>query len=119
MLRSSPTVSSIARFTASAVLIRASSSRSSTGFERKSSAPASIPRTRSSTAFSAVISTTGMSRVSGSFFRTRSALIPSIPGIITSSRTRSGGDAATRSSASSPSAAVSVTNPRLSSSCSR
>ena len=119
MLASSSTVSSIARLWLSAVLIRASSSRSSTGLERKSSAPASIPRTRSSTAFSAVISTTGISRVSGSPLRTRSALKPSMPGIITSSRTRSGGAAATRSSASSPFAAVSVTKPRLSSSCSR
>ena len=89
--RSSSTVSSIVRLRPSAVLILASSSRSSTGFERKSSAPASMPRTRSSTAFSAVIRTTGISLVAGSSFSIRRALIPSISGIITSSRTRSGG----------------------------
>src|SRR3970282_2300809 len=45
-------------------LTRASSSLRSTGFLRKSSAPAWIPRIRSSTADSPVTSNTGVSRVS-------------------------------------------------------
>ena len=57
--------------------------------------------------------TMGISRVSSSSFSRRQAVKPSMTGIITSSRIRSGGSAATRSSASCPLRALMVRWPEL------
>src|SRR5882757_8514656 len=65
---------------------RAISTTSDTGLVRKSSAPASRPRTRSDGLSSAVTITTGMKCVAGLDFSLRQTSKPSMSGIITSSR---------------------------------
>src|SRR5665213_2013633 len=69
---------------------RAKSATSLTGLLRKSSAPASRPRTRSAVSVSAVTMTTGISAVRGSALRRLQVSKPSMRGIMTSSRMRSG-----------------------------
>ena len=69
---------------------RAFSSSGSTGFERKSSAPTLIPSIRCARSFSAVTSTTGVSRVVGSRLSRRHTSKPLSPGMTTSRRTTSG-----------------------------
>src|SRR6476469_5300518 len=85
---------------------RAISTMSDTGLVRKSSAPASRPRTRSTGLSSAVIMTTGMKCVAGFDFSRRQTSKPSISGIITSSRMISHSARAQICSASAPLAAV-------------
>src|SRR6266436_2335298 len=85
---------------------RAISTMSDTGLVRKSSAPASRPRTRSTGLSSAVIMTTGMKFVAGFDFSRRQTSKPSISGIITSSRMMSHSARAQISSASAPLDAV-------------
>jgi hypothetical protein len=58
--------SSLARFRRTSERMRAKSATSLTGLVRKSSAPASRPRTRSAASLSAVTMTTGMCAVSAS-----------------------------------------------------
>src|SRR5476651_448759 len=65
---------------------RAIMTTSDTGLVRKSSAPASSPRTRSEGLSSAVTMTTGMKCVAGFDFSRRQTSNPSMSGIITSSR---------------------------------
>src|SRR5947199_1497682 len=106
----------MARMRSSSVIIfnrvrertRAISTTSDTGLVRKSSAPASSPRTRSAGLSSAVIMTTGMKCVAGLDFSRRHTSKPSISGIITSSRMMSHSARAQISSASEPLAAVST-----------
>ena len=69
---------------------RAKSARSLNGFDRKSSAPASSPRMRSSGVSSAVTMITGMCAVSSVAFSAAQTAKPSMSGIITSSITMSG-----------------------------
>ena len=69
---------------------RAKSARSLNGFDRKSSAPASSPRIRSSGVSSAVTMITGMCAVSSPAFSAAQTANPSMSGIITSSITMSG-----------------------------
>jgi hypothetical protein len=57
----------------------------------KSSAPALMPRTRLCWSSSAVTSTIGIIAVAVSAFRRSQISKPSLPGIMTSSRIRSGG----------------------------
>ena len=84
----------MARMRSSSVIIfnrvsertRAISTMSDTGLVRKSSAPASSPRTRSAGLSSAVTMTTGMKCVAGLDFSRRQTSNPSMSGIITSSR---------------------------------
>src|SRR6476646_1627050 len=84
----------MARMRSSSVIIfsrvnertRAISTMSETGLVRKSSAPASSPRTRSAGLSSAVMITTGMKCVAGFDLSRRQTSKPSISGIITSSR---------------------------------
>ncbi|MEA2871111.1 MAG: hypothetical protein QOH67_1087, partial [Hyphomicrobiales bacterium] len=85
---------------------RASSAMSDTGFVRKSSAPASRPRTRSDGWSSAVTITTGMWCVTGFAFSRRHTSKPSISGIITSSSTMSHCARSQSASASAPELAV-------------
>ncbi len=85
---------------------RQNSATSFTGFVRKSSAPASRPRTRSSGWSSAVTMITGMCCVAGLALMRRHTSMPSRPGIITSSSTMSGFSRFTASSASTPFMAV-------------
>ena len=66
---------------------RAISAISSTGLVRKSSAPASRPRTRSAGRSSAVTRMIGRWAVSGAALNRRQTSKPSMPGIITSRRT--------------------------------
>src|ERR1700754_2985704 len=87
---------------------RAISTMSDTGLVRKSSAPASRPRTRSAGLSSAVTMTTGMKCVAGLDFSRRHTSKPSISGIMTSSRTMSHSARAQISSASAPLLAVST-----------
>src|SRR4051794_21752666 len=87
---------------------RAISTTSDTGLVRKSSAPASSPRTRSAGLSSAVTITTGMKCVDGLDFRRRHTPKPSMSGIITSSRMMSHSARAEIASASAPLAAVST-----------
>ena len=82
--------SSIMRRSRTSERTRAKSAMSLTGLVRKSSAPASSPRTRSDVSDSAVTITTGMSAVASSAFRRRHTSKPSSFGIMTSSRMRSG-----------------------------
>src|ERR1700709_1418930 len=104
----------IARMRNSSVIIfkrvsertRAISTTSDTGFVRKSSAPASRPRTRSAGLSSAVTITTGMKCVAGLAFSRRQTSKPSMSGIITSSRMMSHSARALIASASAPLAAV-------------
>src|SRR5581483_8928311 len=106
----------MARMRSSSVIIlrrvrertRAISTRSETGLVRKSSAPASSPRTRSAGLSSAVIITTGMKWVAGFDFRRRHTSKPSMSGIMTSSRMMSHSARAAISSASPPLDAVST-----------
>ncbi len=88
------------------LLTRANSATSLTGLVRKSSAPASRPCTRSEGASSAVTMTTGTWASSASAFMRRQTSKPSMPGIITSRRTRSGLWAEAAFSASGPLDAV-------------
>ncbi len=74
----------------------------------KSSAPASRPRTQSSVPSSEVTITTGTPRIAGISRMRRQTSKPSMPGITTSSSTRSGACAATRASAASPLSACST-----------
>src|SRR5712671_2107341 len=87
---------------------RALSTTSDTGLVRKSSAPASSPRTRSAGLSSAVTITTGMKCVAGLAFRRRQTSKPSMSGIITSSRMMSHSARAQIASASAPLHAVST-----------
>src|ERR1700712_2426275 len=106
----------IARMRNSSVIIfrrvsertRAISTTSNTGFVRKSSAPASRPRTRSEGLSSAVTITTGMKCVAGLAFSRRQTSKPSMSGIITSSRMMSHSARAQIASASAPLHAVST-----------
>src|SRR5688572_140885 len=106
----------MARMRSSSVIIfsrvsertRAISTTSDTGLVRKSSAPASSPRTRSAGLSSAVTITTGMKCVAGSDFSRRQTSKPSISGIMTSSRTMSHSAREQISSASAPLLAVST-----------
>ena len=81
----------------------ADSSTLSGGLVMKSSAPASIARTRESLSPRAVIMITGTMRVAGSDFRRRHVSKPSIRGILPSRRTRSMSRAESAFRASSPS----------------
>src|SRR5258708_5583900 len=85
---------------------RAISTISDTGLVRKSSAPASSPRTRSEGLSSAVTITTGMKCVAGLDFSRRQTSKPSMSGIMTSSRMMSHSARAQIASASAPLAAV-------------
>src|SRR3984957_14135351 len=104
----------MARMRSSSVIIfsrvsertRAISTMSDTGLVRKSSAPASKPRTRSAGLSSAVTMTTGMKCVTGLDFSRRQTSKPSMSGIITSSRMMSHSARAQIASASAPSVAV-------------
>src|SRR3954470_17861271 len=87
---------------------RAISTTSETGLVRKSSAPASSPRTRSAGLSSAVTITTGMKCVAGLDFSRRHTSNPSMSGIITSSRMMSHSARAEIASASAPLQAVST-----------
>src|ERR1700710_349251 len=104
----------MARMRSSSVIIfnrvsertRAISTTSDTGLVRKSSAPASRPRTRSDGLSSAVTITTGMKCVAGLDFRRRQTSKPSMSGIMTSSRMMSHSAREQISSASVPLDAV-------------
>ena len=85
---------------------RANSMTSSIGLVRKSEAPDSRPWMRSPRPSSAVISTTGMWRVTGSSLSFRQTVKPSMPGIMTSSRIMSGRSRAAMARAVGPSIAV-------------
>ena len=106
----------MARMRSSSVIIfsrvsertRAISTTSDTGLVRKSSAPASRPRTRSAGLSSAVTITTGMKWVAGLDFSRRQTSKPSMSGIMTSSRMMSHSARAQISSASAPLVAVST-----------
>src|SRR6185437_7871232 len=98
---------------------RAKSAISLTGLERKSSAPASSPRTRSAASVSAVTITTGMSVVRASALSRRQTSNPSMRGIMTSSRMRSGRSSWAMRNAPSPSLAVSTLKYSLASLASR
>ncbi|MNT13897.1 hypothetical protein D3C72_1488800 [compost metagenome] len=98
--------SSMTIFSRVRLLTRAIRITSSSGLVRKSSAPASSPRIRSCRPSSAVTSTTGICRVFGSSLRRRQVSNPSMPGIMTSSRIRSGCSAMARLMAVSPSPQV-------------
>src|ERR1700754_4512968 len=87
---------------------RAISTTSETGLVRKSSAPASSPRTRSAGLSSTVTITTGMKCVAGLAFSRRHTSKPSMSGIITSSRMMSHSARAQIASASAPLHAVST-----------
>src|SRR6476620_8806883 len=104
----------MARMRSSSVIIfnrvndrtRAISTTSDTGLVRKSSAPASRPRTRSAGLSSAVTITTGIKWVAGLDFSRRQTSKPSMSGIITSSRMMSHSARAQIASASAPFDAV-------------
>ncbi len=88
------------------LLMRQNRATSLTGLVRKSSAPASSPRTRSSNWSRAVTMMTGICCVVASALRRLHTSMPSMPGIITSSSTMSGLARCTASSASTPFMAV-------------
>ena len=94
-------------------LTRAINSSARTGLFRKSSAPASMPRTLSPLSLSPVISTNGIRRVAGFSFSSRQNSYPDLPGMITSERIRSGGWRRTSASASCALAAVTTSYPRM------
>src|SRR5690349_15445056 len=104
----------MARIRSSSVIIfsrvsertRAISTTSDTGLVRKSSAPASSPRTRSAALSSAVTMTTGMKWVAGLDFSRRQTSKPSMSGIMTSRRMISHSVRVQMSSASAPLLAV-------------
>ena len=98
---------------------RANSCKSLIGLVRKSSAPASRPRIRSEGSDSAVTMMTGMCAVAGTLLIRRATSKPSMPGIITSSSTMSGGASAMLSSASCPLMAVTTSKYSASSFASR
>ena len=98
--------SSVIIFRRASERTRAISATSDTGLVRKSSAPASSPRTRSDGWSSAVTMTTGMWCVAGLLLRRRQTSKPSMSGIITSSRTMSHSALAQIASASAPLIAV-------------
>src|SRR6476661_9988641 len=106
----------MARMRSSSVIIfrrvsertRAISTMSDTGLVRKSSAPASSPRTRSAGLSSAVMITTGMKCVAGFDLSRRQTSKPSMSGIMTSSRMMSHSARAQTASASPPLDAVST-----------
>src|SRR5215467_7251643 len=98
--------SSIIIFRRTSERTRAKSASSLTGLVRKSSAPASRPRTRSLGSLRAVTMTTGMCRVRGLALMRWQTSKPSMPGIMTSSSTISGALAAMASSAALPLSAV-------------
>ena len=81
--------SSVIIFSRASERTRAISATSDTGLVRKSSAPASSPRTRSDGWSSAVTITTGMWWVAGLVLSRRQTSKPSMSGIITSSSTMS------------------------------
>src|SRR5215469_2952419 len=85
---------------------RGMSAISGIGLVRKSSAPASRPRTRSDGWSRAVTITTGMWWVAGLLLSRRHTSKPSMSGIITSSRTRSHSARSQTASASLPQVAV-------------
>ena len=85
---------------------RARSSGWLMGLVRKSSAPASMPFTRSCVGSSAVTMMTGSIAVAAFWRIRRHTSYPLIPGIITSSRTRPGCSFSIFASASAPLAAV-------------
>ncbi len=87
---------------------RAISTMSVTGLVRKSSAPASSPRTRSAGLSRAVTITTGMKCVTGLDFSRRQTSKPSMSGIMTSSRMMSHSARWQICSASAPLEAVST-----------
>ena len=82
-------ISSVSSLSRARFFTRVISAMSSTGLVRKSSAPASSPLTRSAGWSSAVTMMTGICCVRGSAFSRRQTSNPSMPGIITSSRTTS------------------------------
>src|SRR5690606_21241545 len=84
-----------------------------TGFERKSSAPASMPRMRLGASSRAVTSTMGMSAVASSALRRSQISNPLLPGSMTSRRMRSGVEDMACTSALSPSCTVSTAMPSL------
>src|SRR5216684_781887 len=98
--------SSIIRLRRTSERTRAKSAMSLTGLVRKSSAPASSPVSRSAASDRAVTMTTGICAVVGSALSRRQTSKPSISGIMTSRRTRSGSSARHRRSAEAPSAAL-------------
>src|SRR5205823_6584279 len=106
----------MARMRSSSVIIfsrvsertRAISTMSDTGLVKKSSAPASSPRTRSAGLSSAVMITTGMKWVAGLDFSRRQTSKPSMSGIMMSSSTMSHSARAHIASASAPLEAVST-----------
>ena len=81
---------------------RARSSTGLTGLLRKSSAPAAMHWPRSSLLDKAVTMTMGMDCQAGTALMRRQVSVPLIPGIITSSKIRSGATAASVSMASWP-----------------
>jgi hypothetical protein len=85
---------------------RANSATSFTGLVRKSSAPASSPRTRSPCRSRSVIMTAGKCALLRSDLIRRQTSNPSMPGSMTSSNTMSGVSASMRSRPSSPARAV-------------
>src|SRR5260221_2323061 len=98
--------SSIIRLRRTSERTRAKSAMSLTGLVRKSSAPASSPVSRSAASDRAVTMTTGICAVVGSALSRRQTSKPSISGIMTARRTRSGSSARHRRSAEAPSAAL-------------
>ena len=90
---------------------RVNSSPRWNGLLRKSSAPASRPRTLLSTSERAVSSTTGMKQVGRTLFSRRQTSKPSSRGIMMSSSTACGGARRTAASADSPSLAQSKSYP--------
>src|ERR1700722_5456499 len=103
--------SSVICFRRSSERVRARSSFRSMGLHRKSSAPALIPLMRSSVAVRPVISTTGVSRVSGALLMRRHTSKPSIPGIMMSRRIKSGRKVAHSAMAVRPSGASRTSKP--------
>src|SRR5579864_8598846 len=94
--------SSVTIFSRASERTRDTSCTSVTGLVRKSSAPASRPRTRSDGWSSAVTMTTGMWWVNGLDLSLRQTSKPSMSGIITSSSTMSHSARSQRSKACSP-----------------
>ena len=105
MTCSAPSSVLYSSFNRSAERTRAISSAPSTGLAMKSSAPASSAATRWAVWLSPVIITTGSSRPRGIALIRRQTSYPSMRGMRTSSRTRSGGSFSIISSAVTPSAA--------------
>ena len=96
MIASVDSSSSVSCFTRRSERTRVRSSCTSTGLPRKSSAPASMPARRWLRSWLAVTSTTGIRRVLPRAFSSRHNSTPDMPGITTSTSTRSGGSSETR-----------------------